>query len=335
MLLVLVALVGGSTALGSRDDEELSKGGVDFGSDLVSTTTTTIRLEPLTIPLPPPARSRPPSQLVAVTPAGAIVVVDVATGRVIRRLAFHENSPAEASEVGIPSFVESLVVSTDGWVWYSVCCEPAAGALFRVPLDGSAAFEWVGHAWGARVAPGDRYLAGFSFPGVVVADLAPDPTAWDPERGFLPPDGGVELAWSLDGRTFVVRTKPGPEEVGPLFVIDAGQLGSHYHDTEPAESVRLPGDAWRLPAFRRDGKLVVADRSIDGRWAGRVIDVHTHELRMDETFAYGGRPLSQAFDATGEWLLTVVEAGDAGRLAWRGPDGSSGTIPGRYLLATW
>lgn len=252
-------------------------------------------------------------------------MVDVATGRVTRRLAHPE-------KVEDYAFIEALTVSPDGWVWFTWCCELA---LLRVPLDGSTAEECCGLARHAVVAPGGRHLAALSFPGAVVADLSRwDPSAWRPERDLLTPEDSRELAWSLDGRTFVVRT--GREDVGPLFAIDAGQLTSNPSNaSDLAETTRLPGESWTLPVFRRDGRLVAADRSSDGRWAGRVIDVRTRELRVDETFSYGGRPLSQAFDATGEWLLTVVSAGDAGRLAWRGPDGSSGTVPGRYVLAAW
>lgn len=120
--------------------------------------------------------------------------------------------------------------------------------------------------------------------------------------------------------TAVQRTSPGVEAVRQIV----------------AEPRDLPGRGWALPTFRRDGRLLAAQDS-DGTWVPRLIDIDTGEV-TDAGWSYGGVPLDQDHDASGEWLLYVVaDSRDSfeGTLRWFGPNGQTGTVPGTYYAASW
>lgn len=265
------------------------------------------------------------------------MLVDVATGKEVRTLAASgDQRKAPPTEGTSPNVIDHVALSPDGrTVWFSECCEPAGGSLFRVPVDGSAVPERVGDAYAPAVSTNSRYVATVNYIGVSVVDSAGgDPFGWSDERW----QGQYQqLGWSLDARRLVVRV--GMPEEGQLLALDASTFAVAGPGSAPppaAEPVALAGSSWSLPTFRRDGRLVVAERQAR-TWKGRVIDLDAGRAVDAQSFDYGGKPLSQDHDPTGEWFLVVVEggAGGSGRAVLIGPDGERTEVPGRYRFASW
>lgn len=309
-------------------------------STLLTTTTTAptttapevIPDTPIDIGALPPTRSAPPSQAVAVTSDGRLVVIDTATGAERRELA-HRDDPRVPHDEGGPSVIDGVTVSPDGvTVWFSTCCEPASGAVFRVPVDGSAPEEHVFDAYDPTMSASSRYVAGVSIPGVIVHDPVGDSGRvwWDDRRS----GDYQEVAWSLDGAHIAVRV--GLE--GELLLLDTRHFAFTEAEpsfTSPLEPRTVDGTGWLQPLFSRDGTLVAAHGADGTGWTRRTIDwtsgATTSEVPLPS------KPLSQTYDATGEWLVTTLEdPGDAGgHVRWEGPGGKTGTIPGTFRLVAW
>jgi hypothetical protein len=85
------------------------------------------------------------------------------------------------------------------------------------------------------------------------------------------------------------------------------------------------------PAFRADGKVVVAEQTDDGHPVGTVLDPVTGEVSA--TFDYGtdAAVVDQSYDATGTWLLVTFADGT---LRWYG-GGQRGQVPGSYRAGDW
>lgn len=293
-------------------------------------------LQFLAQPPPPPPSPVPPAQLVAVTVDGRLVVVEVGTGKELRTLAT-SGDPRQAPprEGPGPNVIDHVALSPDGrTAWFSECCEPAGGSLFRVAVDGSAAPERVADGYTPSVSTDSRYVAAVNAFGVLIFDPSANSSlGWMNERW----QGEYQqLAWSLDARRLVVRV--GMPEAGQLLALDPSTFGpaAGLTTARSAEPVVLEGSSWSLPTFRRDGRLVVAEREAR-TWRGRVFDLDAGHAVDAESFDYGGTPLSQDYDPTGEWFLTVVRsgAGGSGRATVIGPDGERSEVPGRYRLASW
>lgn len=287
-------------------------------------------------PEPPAPAAAPPALFVAVTRDGRLVVVETATGKEVRQLAA-QGDPTDpfTGEGPGPNVIDAVALSPNGEdVWYSECCEPAGGSLFRVPLDGSAdGLSIESHPGYSPVVSLDgRYVALTTGTGVHIADMVGSETRiFENETWY---GSYQELAWSPDAAVMAVRTGM-PHEPGELLLLDPSTFRFGDEEASPgADGRQVPGDGWALPAFDREGRLVVAERDGD-LWRGRIIDPATQEVV--ESFDYGGRPIAQDFDPTGEWLLFVLADGvdGSGVVHRRGPDGSTGTIPGRYRTASW
>lgn len=295
------------------------------------TTTTTSPGDPSgfgDIELPPP-RTQPPAQFVAVTDDGRLVVVESATGREIRQLAAAGDPTAEPPGEGPgPNVIDRVALSPDGaTVWYSECCEPAGGSLFRVPVDGSALPTQVGLGWDPAQPADSRWVAAVDPPGVLVVDTEGGPNrVW---RNDANAGEHQEVAWALDGAHLAVRT--GMPGEGDLLVVDPNHLA-----TDAAAPLLTFEGPLRLPTFSRDGRILVA-RRIDGTWSPRQLDPGTGEERP-APFEYDLPPIDQDFDPTGEWLIVLEAPSDtgAGTARWAGPDAQVFTrIDGSYRAASW
>jgi hypothetical protein len=80
-----------------------------------------------------------PEVFAGVTTDGRLVVVDVATGQELRELdRLGDPTVSHDPEDGPgPNVIDSVDVTADGQVVYSDCCEPAAGNVYAIGLDGS------------------------------------------------------------------------------------------------------------------------------------------------------------------------------------------------------
>lgn len=286
---------------------------------------------------PPPPTSEPPERFVAVTVDGRLVVVDTATGRETAQLASAGDPTAPPPQEGPgPNVIDDVALSPDGsTVWYSTCCEPAGGSLFRVPTDGSAEPTRVADGYDPALPGTGRWVAAVSIYGALVVDADGGPNRiWshDEFSGMY-----QETAWSLDGERLVVRT--GTPDAGELLVIDpatfpAAEEGAS-RDGEPPLT-RLDGD-WRAPVFVRDGQILAARRS-DGNWSPALVDPDSGDVTAAPFDYELPVPLEHDVDPTGEWVLVVEAADDtagAGTARWIGPDGSSQPIGGTYRTVSW
>ena len=280
----------------------------------------------------PPTRDTPPPLAVALTSDSRLVVIDTATGAELRELA-RRDDPRLPYREGGPTVIDGVTVSPDGKsVWFSTCCEPADGSLFRVPFDGSAPEQHEFDAYDPTMSASNRYVAGVSIPGVIVHDAVGDAGRvwWDDRRS----GDYQEVAWSLDGLHVAVRVGL----AGELLLLDTRHFAFTEAEpafTSPLEPRVVEGAGWSQPLFRRDGTLVAAYADDGLGWTRRTIDwasgATTSEVRLSS------KPLSQSYDGTGEWLVTTLEdPGTAGgHVRWDGPDGETGTIPGTFRLVAW
>jgi hypothetical protein len=312
------------------------------GSIVVTTETPTTTAAPAAVPRttttvapPPPA----PTDFVAVTTDGRLVVVDVATQTEIRELARRADPRAPVSGEMAPNSISGVTVDrANGLVYYETCCEPAAGDVWSVPLDGSAESTRVTNmSWPAVSADGSR-IAGLaaSFLWVLDARTHDIRSAIDDQFGF-------HTAISADGsRVAYERTYADGDRVGSeIVLIDTADLAEGTGDAEAraalanARVLRDPERVgWMFPAFNRDGNLVVAQQCCYGDLhvgprAARVLDPATGDVVG--SFSYPASIVDQEYDSSGTWLVVTLADG---RVVWLG-GGRSGDLGAGYLAADW
>ncbi|MFP3907975.1 MAG: hypothetical protein ACLFWR_13175 [Acidimicrobiales bacterium] len=307
----------------TTEPDDTTTTSTDPGEDVV--------VDPIDMGPIPSTRDEPPETFVAVLADGRLVEADTATGEVIEELAF-EGDPNEKPDEGGPYFIADVARAPDGsHLWYAFCCEPAAGALFRIPeLEG----QTTPNADYPMFTLGSEWFGAASmFAGVWSAD-------GDEQRWWDDPDhpGFSRAVLSPDGQRLVVEPwdDPNTDDGNPMLVVDTDRVrDGQIVDDDPDE---LPNDRWTLPTFRRDGLLLVAGEGGDGSESPMLVDIDTGEL-IDPGFSYGATPVMQRFDGSGEWLLALVtddaEGDQSTELVWFGPDGQQGTIPGDYISAAW
>lgn len=357
-VVVILAAVVGVAVLGGDDDT------TDVATDPTTGETTTTTGETTTTeaeapdpgpgdpvldmgPQPDP-RDTPPEQLVAVLEDGRLAVVDTATGSVVQVLDERGDLREADPETGMSYGIWDVAASPDGGeAFFTTCCEPAAGALFRIPTDGSGGGSPVINADHPQFTTSAHWVVASSM-FLQIHDIRDETTlTWQPPDGIaglgpsaLAPDGRrvVTSPWSggddAPRPPLLLATLTGVEEADPT------SAGGTAHDLVVGETQELGDGTWALPTFRRDGRLVVAEEQADGTWLGRVVDLDTGEVDDQIAYDYGGVPITQRHDGSGEWLLAVVTddpdtSPQIGRLVWFGPDGQSGTVPGAYLGAGW
>ena len=92
---------------------------------------------------------------------GRLVVVDVASGKVLRTLMTFSDLRTETPEGGRAA-PRDITLTPDGTVAYlEWCCEPAAGDIRRVPTAGGsdAGADSVAHGYGPSVSPDGASVA--------------------------------------------------------------------------------------------------------------------------------------------------------------------------------
>lgn len=301
-------------------------------------------VDPIGMGPTPPTRDEPPAEMVAVLPDGRLVMVDSASGDILEELA-DGGDLRDTPQEGGPSGIWQVALSADGEeVWYSRCCEPAAGITLRHPFNPDQT-DMTGmlQADAPTFTMTSEWVVGASYI-VPMRNTRTGEHRWWSTEGI---DGFTNAVLSPDGQRLVAERWPERESttgavVGrrPMLVARTGAV----HPTQQGtivddDPVELPSDRWTLPTFRRDGLLLVAEEGDDGDWRQALVDIETLEV-TDPDVAYDQTPVMQRYDGTGEWLLVLLTDVPErfpleGRLVWFGPDGQTGRVPGTYTSAAW
>jgi hypothetical protein len=279
---------------------------------------------------PPPGPL--PTDAVAVTVDGRLIVADVATGTELRELA-RRGDPRAAVGEGAPSVISGVTVDrANGLVYYETCCEPAVGSVFVVPLDGGESTRVADFSWPALSADG-RILAGLGGDSLQLIAL--------PDSGWV---GGRDRSLVFHTSISADGTRIAYERgQGELVVVDTEDLATASASQDEqlavldhARSWQDPeGVGWMFPVFNREGDLVVAQQCCyaspqePGPRAARVVAADTGEVLG--SFQYPAPVADQEYDVSGTWLLVTLTDG---RLVWFG-GGTTGTVTGAYLAADW
>jgi hypothetical protein len=305
--------------------------------DVPSTDVPRTTLAPTTTTTPPPAAR--PATAVAVTPKGALVVVDTTTGRTVRTLA---REPQARSP-------HKPALSPDGSTAYftrqGVDC--GYSTLYRVPVDGSAPPTRLGNGSVPAVSHDGTKLA-FATPSngcvgaiLVVRDLGTGrEQRWPaPENDGYYSNGAITaIAWAPDGRRLAFQFD---NEGSGVYLLDttvpgrldaAKQLNPLRQPAHTALALRDWPSAHRLLVsalccLHPDGMTAVEVRTTT-----RTLDVHPETLESSELFLPGEAAHSLDSDRSGEWLLWV---GDDRILRYRGPDGLERPVGPAFAAATW
>lgn len=248
-----------------------------------------------------------PEQLVGTTEAGQLVVVDVATGEKVRSLT---EAGAESEYRGAESapFIDAVEVSPDdATVYYSTCCEPVAGAMFRVPVDGSqgpvrlaldGAYPALRPGPDAEIVVANtRFLFGYDLPigefngsdgtGSSATELA---------------DDGTRPFWLSPTSLVYQRFQPG--DGFSIAVITGVGTESQTLTDLPTQSV-----SWEHPVGNSSA-IIVADQccapEYGGSAVGRIVDPATGAII--DSFDLDG-PVAD-LDLSNNWLLVTHVDGE-------------------------
>lgn len=307
------------------------------GDDGERATTVTTTTSPSTTSTGEPQAPLPrPGRWVGITDDGRLVAVNAESGEQAKVLGEFDH-PDECPRAGEPAagcqWVAEVAMSPDGQsVYYETCCEPAPGAIHRVPIDGGEP-EMVAFGAHPAVDPAGQRLAAVELQWVTVHELGGD----DVLR-FRDDDSPATLhgmTWSPDGAQLAFVAFDRTDEPGRLLVLDV-------HEADNLADARSidrgdGGRSWTLPTFRRDGALVVVEQELElpdspqGPARAVVVDPDSGEVR--ESFDRSGAVLSQDHDPSGTYLLYVLEDGSV-RWEFDGTDGGV-LAAGGYLAATW
>lgn len=295
----------------------------DSSSDPVARPTASTAAAPASVAVAPTSSLPPglPRTAVAAAEDGRLVVVDVATGDVLRTLRTFSDLWTEAPEGG-HSVPRDVSLTPDGTVAYlEWCCEPAAGDIRRVRTDGrdGAGKDSIDHGYAPSVSPDGASVAWGTYPtGITIR-------TGDQQRLVRGSEEPSDLTYSatawVDGRRLAyVRSTPGGH-------VTVGQV--YLHDIAAPD---LLGD--RLLVEARDLRHLVRRGDGSPVWVGadgvgHVLDAATG--RETATFELGGGVRDVAYDATGTWLLYTTQTRE---LRWTG-GGRNGSIPGRFVAAGW
>ena len=295
----------------------------DSSSDPVTRPTASTAAAPTPVAAAPTSSlpPGPPRTAVAAAEDGRLVVVDVATGNVLRTLMTFSDLRTEAPEGG-HSAPRDVSLTPDGTVAYlEWCCEPAAGDIRRVPTAGGdgAGKDSIDHGYAPSVSPDGASVAwGTYTSGITIRTGDQQRLVPGPER---PSDlSYTGTAWVDDRRVAYLRSTPGGHVTDDQVYV---------HDIAAPDLLgdRLLVDARDVRDLvrRGDGSLVWVGS--DG--VGHVLDAETG--RETAAFELGGDVRDVAYDGTGTWLLYTTQTRE---LRWTG-GGRNGSIPGRFVAAGW
>lgn len=198
--------------------------------------------------------------------------------------------------------------------------------MFRLDVRGGAEGR-VAHGYHPSVSPDGRFLAFSTYNGLAVVDLASG-SRHDVAGGEDYVAGGTRVAWSPDASMLAVeRTTWQTPSTILVLPADARSFSE-------GRVLRSPdGRGWTLPAFRSDGRLVVAEQCCWPQPAGPARGVVVDPATGAEvtSFPYEGAVLDQAYDDSGTWLLYVTSDR---ALRWRG-GGGEGLVGRGFRSSDW
>ena len=304
--LLAVAALAVLVACGDDDDSS-----VDASDD--TTTTTTLTEQTTTTTTPAPTGERP-TQAVAVTPQGHVVVLDTATGDVIRDLGGYDDptDPAVAEREGGPYSITRVALHPNGRdVYLETCCEPAAGSIVRVPIDGSDPIEGgnlepVAYGYGIDISADGQWLASVNEQGVTLTNLDTGDQIVSGESAS--PSDLVRAAVNHDGTEVTVeRALEYDEDNDPFYVMRSELITFRREGDALVQGETTGGDVRLLPVYANGGTELVTKAARDS-----VIDL--------------------TVDATGKWFLATPF-----EMPLRGYSEAADEqeIPGSYLAADW
>lgn len=289
----------------------------------------------------PPADSGRPAEVPSVWVGHGedhrLVVVDTASGQVLRVLAEFDDPDTFVEETGEPfaggSFLGDFALTPDGGtVYWERCCEPAPGTVFRAPVEGGEAEQVVNGAYPA-ISPDGSRLAVVVLQWIMVVNLETGETtpfaASEPQM----PSELVNIAWSPDGRSVVFEQYGDARGEGRVMALDVDDATS----LDEARAVVTANDDGTpmFPTFDGQGRLHVVRQQrlgagVDGPAQALVVDPGTgKEISI--------RPLAtavadQGHDASGTYLIrTFVD----GLVQYRTIGGEPVPLAGGYRAGTW
>lgn len=281
---------------------------------------------------PATAPSRRPPWLVAVTTDHRLVVLDADSGETVRVLAEGDDPDdfggAGEEPVAAGAFLDSVAVDQlGGVVYYSVCCEPAPGNLYRVPLAGGEP-RHVGVGYDPAVSPDGASVAVVEMQWLSVA--TPDgetTTRFEPAAEM--PMQISRPAWSPDGRTLAFEAMVDNHGEPEVHLLAADARSMEDARRVPADAAKAP---WRSPVFDASGALWVLEQSAgpDAQETARLrVEPTTGEVL--ERRELSGKVTRQTYDRGGAHLLLVLAGGD---LVWES-GGTFRRLPGSFVSAAW
>lgn len=217
------------------------------------------------------------------TPQGHVVVLDTATGAVIRDLGGYDDptDPAVAEREGGPYSITRVALHPNGRdVYFETCCEPASGAIFRVPIDGSVAIEAadlqpVAYGYGIDISADGRWLGSVNEQGVTLTNL--DTGEQITGATSQEPTDLVRVAVNHDGSEVTAeRALQYDPDNAPFHVMRSELLTYRRVGGALELTDRTGGDVRLLPVYANGGTELVTvaarddviDLSVDssGRW---------------------------------------------------------------------
>jgi hypothetical protein len=186
--------------------------------------------------------------LVLFTCDGLLARYDGVTGERIETIATFADPMQPAPEEGSVSYVDSIVVSPDGTIWWSVGPEPVSDTLYRFTPGVSTEPEIVGSGIVQSASPDGRWVAASTaMPSIELraVDRSVVIGEGDTLAGFDTWGTYVNRPiWSPDSRTVVAEVS----ERGALAVMDVATGSIRFH-------APLDGQVYRAPWFDADGVL--------------------------------------------------------------------------------
>lgn len=340
----LVAFVGGGSNGGSDrlqvggDPDQTIAGPQETTTEPHDATTEPENLTGTSIVAEVPAGDASPTRFVGLSEDHELVVVDRASGAIVRVLDSFDDPGAEPppeEPAGFGRYLGAIAVSPDGQtVYYETCCEPAVGTVYRVPVTGGEP-ELFTYGTHPAVSPDGTRLAVVELQALKVVDLATGA-----EVRYPPADDDWAMAlanpsWSPDGTKVALERYDESIDQGRVVVVTLGEAGDAL---EAAPTVaEHDGDGTPMfPTFDAEGRVNVVRQSVgDRNWP-------VGPTRVEVVDALGGGEISrrdldqpvrsQRHSADGRELLRVL--GDGSVRVTSGGETRT-VVPAGFQTAAW